>query len=62
MPWLRFAVELPEELHGELNAAAKECAITPARFAAEAIHSVLASRRLESIAPGKLGARVPEGD
>ena len=55
---LLFAVTLPDALFNELTNAAKECSVSPTVFAAEAIHSVLASRRLPHVTVGRCGARV----
>lgn len=60
---MQITITLPRELGRELKAAAAACAlgderISPALFAQEAVESVLASRRLPKIAPGKYGARV----
>jgi hypothetical protein len=40
-------LDLPGPLHAELEDAAKECRIAPELFAAEAIESVIASRRFD---------------
>lgn len=60
---MKVVINLPTELGRELKAAAAACAlgdekISPALFAQEAVESVLASRRLPRIAPGRCGARL----
>jgi len=60
---MRVVINLPHELGLELRAAAAACAlgdekISAALWAQEAVESVLASRRLPRIAPGRYGARV----
>jgi hypothetical protein len=60
---MRITITLPRELGRELKAAAAACAfgderLSPALWAQEAVESVLASRRLPKIAPGRYGARV----
>lgn len=51
-------LDLPAPLHAELEAAARECRVAPALFAAEAIESVIASRRLTAVKRGPHGARI----
>ena len=58
MPRLRFDVELPDQLATELSEAAIECSISPEKFAAQAIESTLASRRLDSGISGRCGPRI----
>jgi hypothetical protein len=58
MPRLQFDVELPDALAAELSEAAKECSMSPRRFAAQAVEVTLASRRLENVATGRCGPRV----
>ena len=58
MPRLQFDVELPDQLAAELNAAARECEITPTKFASQAIEATLASRRLETALHGRCGPRM----
>jgi hypothetical protein len=60
---MKVVINLPTELGRELKAAAAACAfgderLSPALWAQEAVESVLASRRLPKIAPGRYGARV----
>ena len=51
-------LDLPAALHGELLEAAKEARCNPEVFAGECLESVLASRRLPSVAIGKHGPRI----
>jgi hypothetical protein len=53
-------LELPEALQDELQTAAKECGISGAAWAAQAIESELASRRLPRVTVGPYGARMYE--
>ena len=55
---LQFDVELPDQLATELSEAAIECSITREKFAAQAIESTLASRRLETALHGRCGPRM----
>jgi len=60
---MRITITFRTELGRELKEAAAACAlgnerISPALFAQEAVESVLASRRLPRIAPGRCGARL----
>jgi hypothetical protein len=55
-------IRLNNELFAELERAAhnaREPGFGAAEFATEAVESVLASRRLSRVTPGKIGARIP---
>jgi hypothetical protein len=58
VPRLDFSVDLPEELTAELYESAKECQISPTKFASQAIEATLASRRLEIALHGRCGPRM----
>lgn len=58
MPDLMFRIAMPDELAIELERASRECQISPAQFAAQAVEVLLAARRLPSVQAGKLGARM----
>lgn len=53
-----FRVDIPEALARELQQAASETQLTPESFAAQAVETVLASRRLPHVAVGRCGPRV----
>lgn len=55
---LIVSVTLPDPLFDELMEAAKGCRCTPSQFAAEAIESVIASRRLPHVRRAPHGARI----
>ena len=55
---LDFTLVLNEQLYAELLQCCQECKCSPTQFAAEALESVLASRRLPNVAIGKHGARI----
>lgn len=55
---LTFHCSLPTPLFEELVSASRTCGIKPGAFCAEAIESVLAERRLPSVAQAPLGARI----
>lgn len=62
MPLLNVALNMPDSLLSELHEAARTSHMRPEVFAAEAIESVLASRRLDRITePGVITSpRMPE--
>jgi hypothetical protein len=62
VPRLTFDIDIPAPLFEELTAASREARIHPALFAAEALESTLASRRLEFIKPGRCGPRIASFD
>jgi hypothetical protein len=57
---MRISVSLNHELAGELTEAARVAGCRPEQFAAEAVESVLASRRLDRLPAAPLGARMTE--
>lgn len=59
---LDFTLVLNEQLYAELLQGCRECKCSPKQFAAEALESVLASRRLPGVAIGKHGARIGVAD
>jgi len=59
---LSLDLDLPGPLFDELERAAFECRIPVSFFAAEAIESVLASRRLPNVAESRCGARLSTVD
>jgi hypothetical protein len=62
VPRLTLDIDIPTPLFEELTKASKEALIHPNLFCAEAIESVLASRRLEFIRPGRCGPRIASFD
>jgi hypothetical protein len=58
MPEIIVRLDVPDELACELERASRECEISPAQFCAQSIEVMLASRRLPSVAAGKMGARM----
>lgn len=62
MPRLTLDIDIPTPLFDELTAASREARIHPTLFAAECLESVLASRRLEFIRPGRCGPRIASFD
>jgi hypothetical protein len=59
---LTLALGLNDDLYRELLRACRECKCSPRQFAHEAVESVLASRRLESVENGRNGPRMTKGD
>ena len=55
---LEFSLVLNEPLYAELIRGCREAQCSPRQFVAEALESVLASRRLPSVAIGTHGPRV----
>jgi hypothetical protein len=55
---LNFSLTLPDELYRELIDGCRERSCSPKQFAAESLESVLASRRLPTVKPASLGARI----
>jgi hypothetical protein len=53
---LDLSLDLPALLLDELDEAANACHLTARQFVEESVHSVLASRRLPRIEPGRCGA------
>lgn len=53
---LDFSLTLPEALYQELIADCRACEVSPKQYAAEALESVIASRRLPKVEMGTHGA------
>ena len=58
MSVLNFSLNLPEALRAELVEACEMCNCHPTKFAAEALESVLAARRLPKVPGAKIGPRI----
>jgi hypothetical protein len=54
---LDFSLTLPDELYAQLIDDCRVCEILPKQYAAEALESAIASRRLPKIDAGRYGRR-----
>jgi hypothetical protein len=53
---LDFSLTLPEALYAQLIEDCQSCEVSPKQYAAEALETVLASRRLPKVELGRNGA------
>ncbi len=57
---MELVIRLSDVMSTELREACQACECSPLQFAAEALESVLAERRLPRVALGTHGARIPD--
>jgi hypothetical protein len=59
---VRLSIKIPKALEGDLIAASKAVFLQPSEFALECVECILATRRLMTLPPAHIGARLPAAE